>query len=265
MKLGIISYGFERKHLEYVKDLGLEFVEFCVNADADNRFQEFYDKADSINQICDELGIETLSVGRWAGNKINKDGSINQEELHADKTLIEAAAKVKSPVYNCSCNYVEELSLYENYKATISYFEELIKIGKANGIKIATVNCHWNNYVHSDPAWSVIHGHLKDLYIKYDPSHSIYAKGDDYLSEIKKWGHRFAHVHIKGSLLIDGERLDDPPAGLDMTNWNAFMGTLYAVGYDGTLSIEPHSPIWKGDLGERGIKHTIKMMRNLIV
>lgn len=265
MKLGMISYGFERENLQYIKELGLDFVEFCVNADADNRFQEFYDKSDSIIAICNELGIEVGSVGRWAGNKINKDGSINEEELHADTTLIKATAKVNCPVYNCSCNYVDEISLYENYSAAIKYFEKLIEVGKEYGVKIATVNCRWNNYVVADPAWSVIHGHLKDLYIKFDPSHSIYAKGADYLSETKKWGERFAHVHIKGSLLVDGERVDDPPAGLDMTNWNAFMGMLYAVGYDGTLSIEPHSSIWKGEVGERGIKHTIKMMRGLIV
>lgn len=265
MNLGIISYGFEREHLQKIKEYGLDFVEFCVNADAENRFQEFYDKADSIASICGELGIFVGSVGRWAGNKINKDGSINQEELHADTTLIQAAAKVKCPVYVCSCNYIEELSLYENYSAAISYFEKLIALGKEYGVKIATCNCRWNNYVHSDPAWSIIHGYLKDLYIKFDPSHSIYAKGENYLSEMEKWGERFAHVHIKGSLMVNGERVDDPPAGLDMTDWSAFMGMLYAKGYDGTLSIEPHSSIWQGDLGERGVAHTIKLIRGLMV
>lgn len=265
MKLGIISYGFEKEHLQRVKDLELEFVEFCVNADADNRFQEFYDKAEGIKKICDELGIFTGSVGRWAGNKINKDGSANQDELLADTTLIKAAGIVQSPVYVCSCNYVDELSLYENYSAAIKYFERLIEIGRENNVKIATCNCRWNNYVVSDAEWSVIHGHLKDLYIKYDPSHSIYAKGECYLNEMEKWTDRFAHVHIKGSLMVSGERVDDPPAGLDMTDWSSFMGMLYAKGYDGTLSIEPHSSIWKGELGDKGVKHTIKMMRNYIL
>ncbi len=265
MNLGIISYGYERNDIEHIKELGLDFVEFCVNSDADNRFQEFYDKSDRIASDCKEFGLFVGSVGRWGANKINKDGSLNEDELHADTTLIKATQKAGCPVYVCNCNYVDEISLFENYSSAISYFEKLIAIGKEHNVKIATNNCRWNNYVVSDPAWSVIHGYLKDLYIKYDPSHSIYAKGEDYLSEMKKWGHRFAHVHIKGSLMIDGERFDDPPAGLDMTDWNAFMGTLYALGYDGTLSIEPHSEIWKDDLGLRGIKHTIKMMRNLMV
>lgn len=265
MTLGIISYGFEREHIQKIKDLGLEFVEFCVNSDADNRVQEFYDKSDDILKSCEEMGLFVGSVGRWGASKINIDGSHNEEEYLADTTLIKAAAKVKCPIYVCNCNYVEEISLYENYTAAIKYFERLIAFGKEYGIKIATNNCRWNNYVCCDPAWSVIHGQLSDLYIKYDASHSIYANGENYLSEIKKWGHRFVHVHIKGSLQVDGVRVDDPPAGLDMTDWRSLMGMLYAVGYDGTLSIEPHSEIWKGDLGERGVKQTIKMMRTLIV
>lgn len=265
MKLGIISYGFERENIQKIKDLDLDFVEFCVNSDKDNRFQEFYDKADSILEVCNELGLFVGSVGRWGGSKINTDGTHNEDEYLADTTLIKATAKVKCPVYVVNCNYVDEISLYENYTAAIKYFQRLIEFAKPFGIKIATNNCRWNNYVTCDPAWSVIHGQLPDLMIKFDPSHSRYANGADYLSEMKKWGNRFAHVHIKGSLIIDGERFDDPPAGLDNTDWNAFMGTLYAIGYDGTLSIEPHSPIWQGDLGDRGVKHTIELIRSLMV
>ena len=55
--------------------------------------------------------------------------------------------------------------------------------------------------------------------------------------------------------------MDDPPAGLDMINWNALMGMLYAVGYDGTLSIEPHSGVWQGELGEKGVDYTIRYIR----
>ena len=113
--------------------------------------------------------------------------------------------------------------------------------------------------------WDIIHGHLKDLWIKYDPSHCVYARGANYLSEMKKWGKRFAHVHIKGSLLVDGERFDDPPAGLDQTNWGAFMEMLYAAGYDGNLSIEPHSDIWRsGALGDAGVRYTIQYIRSLM-
>lgn len=266
MKLGIISYDYGKESFEKIKSQGLDFAEFCVNFEEDNkdRHEIFSKQAQRIKADLSSLSLTTGSVGRWGGYKINKDGTVNPYELDADTKLIKAASVLECPVYVTGCNYVEELSLIENYKAAIGYFEKLIATGKEHGIKIATCNCRWNNYIVSDSAWNIVHGHLKDLYIKFDPSHCVYA-GGDYLSEMKKWGHRFAHVHIKGSLVIDGERFDDPPAGLDQTNWGAFMSVLYATGYDGTLSIEPHSATWKGDLGDKGVKYTINMMRSLML
>lgn len=265
MKLGIISYSFEREAFEKIKQQGLDFVEFCVNAAEPDRYAEFGERAPDIKKNLDELGLFTGSVGRWAGKKTLSDGSVNEAERSADHTLIKAAAVLGCPVYVLGVNYVEELSFYENCTCAINYLAELIEFAKPYGIKIATYNCRWGNFIHSDPAWSIIHGHLKDLWIKYDPSHSRYAKGEDYLSEMKKWGDRFAHVHIKGSMLIDGERFDDPPAGMDQTDWGAFMAVLYAKGYDGTLAIEPHSDIWReGALGDAGVDYTIKLIRGLM-
>lgn len=265
MKLGMICYEFDRASFERIRDLGLDSIEFCVNVDVVNRWKEFSDRADDIAKNLSELGLVASSVGRWGGNKLLEDGSANPDELKADEALIEAASRISCPVYCTGCNYIESLSLYENYTAAIRYLEKLLEFGKKYGVKIAVYNCRWNNFIHSDPAWSIVHGHLQDLYIKFDPSHSIYAKGENYLSEMKKWGKRIAHVHIKGSMLIDGERFDDPPAGLDQTNWGAFMEMLYAAGYDGSLSIEPHSDIWRsGDLGEAGLRYTIQYIRKLM-
>ena len=261
MKLGIISYGFEKEDFQKVADMKLDFVEFCVNAGAYDSHEAFANRADEIRGNLDSLGLFTGSVGRWGGDKLLPDGSVRTAEMEADKKLICAAEQLGCPVYVTGCNYADGISLYENYSAAIRYFEELIAFGKEHHVRIA----RWSNFVHSDPAWSVIHGYLKELGIKYDPSHSRYAMGEDYLSEIKKWGTRFSHVHIKGSLLVNGERVDDPPAGLDQTDWPAFMGALYACGYDGTLSIEPHSGIWQGELGQKGVAYTIRMMRNMML
>lgn len=267
VKLGLISYEHTKENLDKIADLGLDFVEYCVNYNPDaeqDKWRSFCGMTDDIAAWVTETGLFVGSVGRWGGIKILPDGSVNEEEYRADEALIHAAARLSCPVYNTGCNYVEELSLYENYTAAIGYFKRLLELGQKLGVRIATYNCRWNNYVHSDPAWSVIHGHLPKLGIKYDPSHCRYAMGEDYLSEMKKWGSRFAHVHIKGSLIVDGERLDDPPAGLDQTNWGAFMATLYACGYDGTLSIEPHSSVWQGECGDKGLRYSIRTMRSLM-
>ncbi|TAH62940.1 MAG: sugar phosphate isomerase/epimerase [Anaerolineaceae bacterium] len=266
MKLGIIANFNQEIFCEEVfrstKEKELEFLEFCINVG--NDVNAYINETSKLQVYLNKYSLKVGSVGRWGTNRILEDGSINPIELEAEKSLIRWCHEIGCDVYVTGCNYVDDLSLYENCTGAIRYFEELIACGKENGVKIAVYNCRWNNFVHSDPTWSIILGHLPDLYIKYDTSHSVYDKGD-YLLETKKWGHRFAHAHIKGSLIIGGERYDDPPAGLDQINWGAFISTLYRAGYDGNLSIEPHSATWKGELGEKGLNYTIRYMKNLTV
>lgn len=258
MRLGIIAW-IKEEEFKSAKEKQLEFVELCVN----ERDQAFFENLDVIKGYSEKYQMPIGSVGRWGSDRITAAG-IREEELEIEYKLIEGTATLNSDVYITGCNYVEEISYYENCTLAIRYFEKLIEHGKKYGVKIATYNCRWNNFVHSDPAWTLIHGYLKDLYIKYDTSHCIYA-GGNYLGEAKKWAERFAHVHIKGALIIDGERFDDPPAGLDQTDWGSFMAVLHSKGYTGNLSIEPHSENWTGELGKKGVDFTIDYIRKLML
>ena len=103
--------------------------------------------------------------------------------------------------------------------------------------------------MHNDKVWSVVHTALPDLGIKYDASHCI-GRGGDYLKELRDWGDRVYHVHLKGFVYIDGEGYDDAPAGLDQITWGPLFDVLYTKDYDGMFSIEPHSNYWKGEKGE---------------
>lgn len=257
MRLGIITWITE-EDFRKAKERNLEFVEIDVNS----RDEEFLANLDSIEEYSKKYALPIGAIGRWGTDRILKTG-ICETELALEKKLIDAASRLNCKVYITGCNYIEELSYYENCGLAISYFEQLIEYAKPLGITIATYNCRWNNFVCDDMAFRIIHGYLKDLAIKYDTSHCIYA-GGDYLQETRDWAPRFAHVHIKGALQIQGQRYDDPPAGLDQTDWGSFMAILYAKGYDGNLSIEPHSENWRDELGEKGIDYTIGYMRRLM-
>lgn len=260
MNLGMIAKWNEDSFIK-ARSMGLDFLEFCVNKadDAD----AFLAQVDTIRRWSAKHGVSVGSVGRWKAETLRPDGMPDEEELRIAYALIEAAARLGSPVYVCGCNHVEGLSYYENCTAAIRQLELLLAHGRKHGVTIATYNCRKGTFIHDDTAWRLIHGHLKDLAIKYDPSHSIYA-GADYLKETGDWGSRFAHVHLKGSLMLDGKRVDDPPAGMDQTNWPQFLSILRARGYDGGLSIEPHSDTWKGDRLDEGIAFTIRYMDKLI-
>ncbi|WP_135547342.1 sugar phosphate isomerase/epimerase family protein [Paenibacillus cymbidii] len=260
MHMGIIKPR-QLASFEQVRSLGLSYVEFTCNVNVD--LSDFLASVAAYRAESERTGVAVASIGRWGPDRVAKDGSLIEEELQTSYRLIDAAQQLGCPVFVCGCNYVEELSLYDNATAAIAYFAKLIEYGGSRNVRIATYNCHWNSYVVDANAWKLIHGHLPELGIKYDPSHARYA-GQDYLQEARDWGHRFYHVHLKGSVVIDGKRFDDPPAGLDQTDWPTFMSILYAQGYAGNLSIEPHSATWKDELGEKGIRFTIDYFRKLL-
>ncbi len=260
MTLGIITKPQEESFIK-ARNMGLDFLEFTINKGDDDK--SFLADLADIQRWIRQYGVAVGSIGRWKAETIHPDGTPVAEELALAYRLIEACETLSCPVYVCGCNYSEELSYFENCQAAIGLFQHLLDHGKKHGVQIATYNCRKGTFVHSPMAWTMIHGYLKDLKIKYDPSHSIYA-GTDYLKETDDWGSRFAHVHLKGSLMNQGKRVDDPPAGIDMTDWPAFLSILMTKGYNGGLSIEPHSDIWKGDKLDDGIAITIRYMNSIL-
>ena len=259
MKLGMISPSHDAAGIQRIKALGLDYAEFDVNADDIS----YLNRAE-IRKALSETGVKLGAVGRWGRDRITADGSICAKEQKDEFDLIDMCAELGCPVYITGCNYVDSLSYYENCSFAIAYFEKLIAYGKEKNIKIATYNCRWNNFVCNAEAYKIIHGYLKDLYIKYDTSHCINA-GGDYLQETRDWGKRFIHVHLKGAVKIEGKVYDNPPAGMDQTDWTSFMGILYGLGYDGGLSIEPESAYWHGELSDRGVDYTIRYFRNMMI
>ena len=257
MKLGMISPSHDAAGIQRIKALGLDYAEFDVNADDIS----YLNRAE-IRKALSETGVKMGAVGRWGRDRITADGSICAKEQKDEFDLIDMCAELGCPVYITGCNYVDGLSYYQNVSAAIAYFQSLIDYA-AGRVKLCVYNCSWNNYVNKPHEWDIINDHLKALGIKFDPSHTVNG-GRDYLSEAALYGANFDHVHLKGTLNIDGRHIDDPPAGMDMINWGALLSILRKYNYQGMLSIEPHSATWQGELGEQGLKYTIDYFKKLL-
>ena len=260
MKLGIIAPVAEDS-FRYARDLGLDFVEFCINGSDHGELLQQYRK--DIPGWMEKYGVTIGSIGRWKSDILTPDGTIDPNELRLAKELEELAGEFGCPNYVCGCNYAPAISKFSNYCAAIRFFEQVLENAPAS-VRVSVYNCRKKNFVNTQEAWSLVLGHLPELGLKFDPSHSRYA-GSDYLQELVEWGDRVYHVHLKGSMVVNGQRIDDPPAGLDQTDWSSILNILRAKGYDGGLSIEPHSPVWQGELGERGIAYTIRYFRELML
>ena len=261
MYLGIIN-GWEEGHFKAVSELGLQGIEFCINGSVDSA--PVLAKADEIRANSEKYGVRVGSVGRWGMPRVDEKGEVIPAARQHDLNLIDLCEKVGCPVYNVGCNWTEGKTFYENCQIAIGVFSYLIGYARDKGVKIAVYNCDWANFVWCEKAWSVVMGALPELGIKYDPSHSVH-RGTDCYKELHDWVSRVYHFHLKGTMMIAGESVDDPPVGLDDLNWRAVMSILYAGGYDGMLSIEPHSHLWRGARGQWGIDFTINYMRPFIM
>ncbi len=261
MKLGIIN-GWEEGNIKYVSDKGLEAVEFCVNHNYNSA--EFLGKANDIKGYCEKYGVVVGSMGRWGMVRIDDNGEIIPEALQDDKNIIDAASIIGCPVYNCGVNYTESKGFYENCQIAIDYLGQLIAYAEGKNVKISVYNCAWENFVVEPKAWYPVLSALPTLGIKYDASHCL-SRGGDYLAEIRDWGERFYHFHLKGAVYINGEHYDDAPAGLDMIDWKSVIDLLYTKDYNGMLSIEPHSHFWEGKKGQWAIDYTISYFRPMIM
>ena len=259
MKLGIIAPSHDKSGLLYAKNLGLSYAEFDVNGDD---VSYLTDIACELKEYSETIGVSICAVGRWGRPRINADMSVNEKERSDEKALIDFCEKVGCPVYICGVNYVEGQSYYSNITAAINYIGSLIEYA-AGRVKICTYNCDWNNYIDKPREWDIVHGHLKELGIKYDPSHAING-GRDYMREIVGYGSRVYHIHLKGTINVGGVHVDDPPAGLDTVNWGAFLSVFRKYGYDGVLSIEPHSATWQGELGDKGVRYTVEYFKRML-
>ena len=253
--------------------------------------------ADEFKEGIKRTGVGVGAVGRWASKIIDADGKIIESEFEHVKALMEFARQVGATHYLISVSYAPELTYYKNLTAAINYLNRAVEAAK--GLQVCIVNCDFGgHYIRKPEEWKIVLPEVPGLKIKYDPSHSFIHGGPNgaYMEEGFEYGDRFGYIHIKG--VVQGSKMDDtkvskymgwlrefpdlakyvrpeieetmkyydnPPAGLDAINWPAFMAILYKHGYDGMLSLEPHSRTWRGDLGERGVKFSIDYMRSLMI
>lgn len=260
MRLGRIQNNYTKEGFDLVKNSGLEFVEICCNNDAEA--EKLISAKSSVKEQIERTGIDVSCVGRW-NHTLMHDGIIDKDSVELYNTLLDTAIELGAKTFVCGCNYDKSVSLYKNYSNAISFLSSLCKRAGSD-IKVAVQNCDWNNFITSPEHWEMILGEIPELYIKFDASHA-YNRNQNYLDQLSDWGHRVAHVHIKGTTHAGKKWVDDPPAGMDDIRWGSIFSVLYARGYNGDLSIEPHSETWQGELGDAGVGFTRDYIRKFIL
>jgi len=261
MRLGRIQNNYTAAGFDLVKNSGLNFIEICCN-NAEEAENLIAAQASVKEQIL-RTGIDVSCVGRW-NHSMMADGRIDGDKAEQYMRLLDTAIALGAKTFVCGCNYDPTVSLFRNYENAIALLAPLCERAKESGVRVALQNCDWNNYLVSPKQWEVVLGELPALFLKFDASHA-YNRGEDYLVQLSDWGERVAHVHIKGTTHAGRRGVDDPPAGMDDIRWPSLFSILYARRYEGDLSIEPHSAVWSGELGNAGVAFTRDYIRKLML
>ncbi len=259
MRLGRIT-SYNDAGFEMAKACNLEFIEVCCNSQKDA--EDFIADRKNVAARIQKYGLDVSSLGRW-NHDVQENGKLNPDKVAVYIALLDAAMEVGAKTFVTGINYDDSVSLFRNYANAVDFFGTLTEHAKGNGIKVAIQNCDWNNFITMPEQWKIVCGENKDLYLKYDPTHAYY-KYRDYLAEASDYAHLFAHIHIKGMVRAGARPVDDPPAGMDDLNWGSFMSILYSRGYNGDLSIEPHSAAWTGEREKLGVDFTAKYIRQFM-
>ncbi len=261
MRLGRIQNSYSAAGFDKVVSEGLEFIEICCNDDGEAK--ELTDRAAGVREQILRTGIDVSAVGRWNHNVL-EGGVLLPERVESYTRLLDTAIELGARTFVCGINRDQSISLYKNYTRAIDFFGTLLDRARGSGIKVAVQNCGWNNFITSPHDWEIALGELPELWIKYDASHA-YNRGEDYLAQLSDWGHRVAHVHIKGTTHAGKRPVSDPPAGMDDIKWRSLFAILYSVGYGGDLSIEPHSAVWRGERSRPGILFTRDFIKQFLI
>lgn len=260
MRLGRIQNNYTKEGFDLVLSQGLSFVEICCNNRGEA--EKLVAAKDSIKEQILRTGIDVSCVGRW-NHTIMKDGKVDKDELCSYEALLDAAVDLGAKTLVLGVNYDSSVSLFRNYSNAIDFLGTMTERA-AGRIKVAIQNCSWNNFIVEPEHWDIVLGENKDLWLKYDASHA-YNRGSDYLGQLSDWCERVAHVHIKGTTHAGKRAVADPPAGMDDILWGPLFSILYARGYNGDLSIEPHSSVWQGELGNAGVMFTKEFISKYIL
>ncbi len=260
LALGFIS-DLSDQDFAFAAEEGFGFLDYNINAPD---IEYFLQDLPRIRANMDRYGMPISALGRFGRERLTGSSEDLEKEDRNTRTLIDVcqALEVKTLVLGAGAG--DGMTFDEKCQKAIATLQSLASYARPRGVTLAVYNCRWANFIYGPDAWQRVFEAVPELGLKYDPSHAVYD-GCDYLKETRDWGHKIVHAHAKGTLIIDGEPLEDPPAGLDQTNWGAFLAVLYSRNYQGDLSIEPHARTWMGSRYYAGIRIAANHLRPLMV
>jgi sugar phosphate isomerase/epimerase len=223
-----------------------------------------------VNETLERNGL-TISSLAYYPNNLDPDNEA-REAAHAHlRKVIEAAAKLGVPTVGTFAGNDSRRPMPENLERFAQLWPPLVEHAGEHGVQIAIENCpmifsydEWpggNNLAYNPHAWRAMFEAIPDAHfgLNLDPSHLVWQ-----LIDAERVVHEFAdrilHAHGKDlevrrdglyehGVMSTGIGWQVPRlCGHGQVDWGRFIGALYAVGYDGVVSVEHEDRRFEGDV-----------------
>ena len=253
MRIGFIARP-EENEFAWAAEHGFPCVEFNRAPGGVTSQREV---ASDVRKWSKTHGVDVSSFGYFGAEYFSDDEATRKLSLDDATSAVETCAELGAPVFVLGTgsppmrmqperhpSKPQPVPIDEACRMAVETLGPIVQKAESLGLKVAFYNCDWANFCYNKSAWGMMLAAFPKAGIKFDPSHPFY-RGEDYLAQMRDWGHRFHHTHAKGGMkTLGGERIQDPPAGMDQIDWPSFMAMLHLTGYEKDLNLEPHAHTW---------------------
>jgi sugar phosphate isomerase/epimerase len=247
------------------------------------------DGAAAIRRVIDERNLEISSLAYYPNNLDPDAAARSAAQEHLRKVIV-AAELLGVTLVGTFIGRDQTRSVTENLAEVEKVWPDLVRFAGQHGVTIVIENCpmifsgdEWpggKNLAYSPAIWRRLFEIVDadNFGLNLDPSHLVW-QFIDYERAVREFGPRIHHVHAK-DMEIDRNGLFENGVmsagvgwqiprlpGLGEIRWDRFVAALYAIGYEGAISIEHEDRSFEGDeeLVKRGFLLARDVLRPLVV
>lgn len=214
----------------------------------------------------------TISTIGMFGNPL-EDQEMDRQTLQGWKDCIDNAHHFGATCVAGFTGRVRNKPLTDSLPRYKQVWTDLAKRAADKGVRIAFENCamdgNWQtgdwNIAHNPDAWELMFNETPqdNIGLEWEPCHQLVYLIDP-LPQIRKWAHKFFHVHgkdatIRWEVIKEHGIFGREPfvwmrtPGFGDSNWIDVISELRLAGYSGSIDIEGwHDPVYRGDLEMTG-------------
>ena len=223
----------------------------------------------------------TISTIGMFGNPL-EDGEMDRQTLEGWRDCIDNAHHFGATCVAGFTGRIRGKPLTDSLPHYRTTWSELARRAADRGVRIAFENCamggNWAtgdwNIAHNPDAWELMFNETPDdnLGLEWEPCHQLVYLIDP-LPQVRKWAHRFFHVHgkdatVRWDVIKEHGIFGKVPfvfmrtPGFGDSNWVDIISELRLAGWSGSIDIEGwHDPVYRDALEMTGQVRALGYLR----